>query len=839
MKTKLMNFSANLLGELKTEHKDFTDIVLKCLVLYVFAFLSIINYVFVLIAIAIAGLFILFEESARCVYYMVFLLPFLNILRQTSSDLYYSIALWCLVLAVLGVKLFISFFIKKDKQINWFFTISTAMLLLYVTVIGPFSFTTHGAAYLTIAICYVLYYYIKDLNFKEIVFIFFMGAILASLLGFFRPIFSRAQAMIPYFPEYGGRFTGVSNDPNYYAGDLLMILAGFMILYDRKQVKYLFYIAMFLLTIFAIMSLSKMMILVYAILMTTFCLLIFFKHRWKNGFVKCCSIVVCFLLSCLVCTNSIFALTGRITRDNSDVKQEQTLYIPVEVPSTTTPGDETTGQQPSGKEEVEIQYTESVYVYRNNPFTVITTGRTNIWLAYIDESFDSVKDALFGHGIGADFILCDNGYKIANFAEHNTFVQMIYRLGLVGIALVGLMLFGAVRKKSLKGLNLINLMVAVVLFGLFMALCNLLSYRLSIYLLILFLSLSYFGGNEKTSQKTLESHVSEYTFNNEKLTKKLSIIIPCYNVENYIKTCVDSISSNIKISENDYEIILVNDNSTDNSKAVLEELSSMNKTVVLANNSSKGVSSARNCGLSIAKGKYVTFIDGDDYVDENLSDAVKLMEKLGDADIIQFGFIHEKEDCITRLNNYNKEMCNKMYTKGDEDFSRLLTNSSNSACYRFVKNQIIQENNIQFKKYTVAEDMEWSTRVILASKTIYISDIAFYHYVRRKDSAMGEVKLSKTIDALNACREAMYVIDKSDATKKEKKALKKFISNTAYSTLQYYKRLTKQDKLALKQNLVDYRDILIIPSKRKFLFIRLFIFVFGLTPTLMMLTYLS
>ncbi len=842
MKTKLINFSTSLLGELKTEHKDFTDIVLKCLILYFFAFLSLIHYVFVFAVVAFAGLFILCEKTSRCTYYMVFLLPFLNIIRQTSSDLYYSIALWCLVLLILGIKLFISLFIKKDKEINWPFTILTAILLVYITVIGPFSFTTHGAAYLTIAICYVLYYYLKDFSFKEIIFIFFLGAILASILGFARPMFARAQSIIPYFEDYGGRFTGVSNDPNYYAGDLLMILAGMMILYDRGEIKNLFYVAMFALTVFAIMSLSKMMLVIYGLLMTTFCVIIFFKHRWKAGFFKCLSFLVCFLLSCTVCFNSILALSGRITRDNSDVKQEQTLYIPIEVPKKDMVTDDdkvdvdTPGSVPSEGETV-IIYEESVYVYRNNRLTVLTTGRTNIWLAYFEKSFSSIKVALLGHGIGAPFVLCDNGYKIANFAEHNTFVQAIYRLGIIGILLVIAMIYVATRKKSLKGIKLTNLMVGIVIFGLFMALCNMLSYRLSIYLLVLFMSLTY-KGEEPIERK--EEKVSEfaYKFSEEKTNKLLSIIIPCFNVDKYIEKCVKSVIDNIG-NAIDYEIILVDDGSTDGTMDKISVLEKQNKSVVCAKCTGKGVSDARNTGLSLATGKYLAFIDGDDYVNEKIKDATQLISGGEEFDIVQFGFVHEKDGDIKIMNNYPDEMCNKVYTSNEKGISKIFKMSSNSACYRFVKREIVVQNNIFFKKYTVAEDMEWSTRVLLNSRNIYLSNIAFYHYVRRNNSAMGAVKLSKTTDALDACSEAMFVINNSNVANSHKRALKAFVSNTAYSTLQYYKKLTKEDKAKLKEKLEEVREIFTIPSKSKFLLIRCCLFMFGLNVSLRLVSLIT
>lgn len=493
-------FFQDLKSEFQTKNYDFRDIAIKCGILYVFLFLSLIHSVFVFVTMAVASIFIIFENSARKIYYMIFLLPFLNIIRRNTGELYYSIILWCLVLLTLAVDLFIKVFIKKEKKINWLFTIATILLLAYITFVGEWDFTTTCAAYLTIVICYCVYYYIGDFDFKEVLFIFFLGVLLACFSGLFRPVFARAQDVIPYFYYYGRRFTGVSNDPNYYSGDLLMILAGFMILYDKEKIKNLFYVALTFLTIFAIWSLSKMMLLIYAILLFSFCLITLIRRFFKEGFKRCLIVAGCVLLSCCVCVKPISALTNRIF--NPTVPQEQVVEkenADSENSDEDLPGDNQT-EESEKTEESEYEIFLKNYKYRNNKLTKLSTGRTNIWIAYLEKSFSSPKTILFGHGIGAPFILCDNGVKIGYLAEHNTFVQMIYRLGIVGSALLLFMIFAAVRKCKIKKFTVSNLLVAFVIFGLFMALCNLLSYRLSIYILILSQSLIY-GSEDKLKNK--------------------------------------------------------------------------------------------------------------------------------------------------------------------------------------------------------------------------------------------------------------------------------------------------------------------------------------------------
>lgn len=468
------NIWTNLVSELHTGDDEFFTILAECAIVAGILFLSLIWKYFVFLAVFVSALFIIKYRSAKSVYFMVFLLPFLNIIRLYYGQLYFSIYLWCLTLLILGIKLLIDF-IKKEKKVNWFFTIMCAVLAVYfILPFGPINFTNHGAIYLSLAIVFVMYYYGKDLSFKQIVLVFAFGAFIASFFGFFRPCFKHAKEIIPEFPDVLQRFTGVSNDPNYYSGDMLLILACTLVLYATKKINYLAYPLILLASVFCFKSLSKMMIIIYAILMTTFCIYWLIRNRNKKGFLQVCGITTCFLLSALICFAQFASIFKRLNRDDEFVKDSS------QVESGLINKDESSADG-------ETEYVE--YKFRNNRFTVLTTGRTNIWLSYFDASTDSVVHILFGNGIGADYIYCDNGYKTAYFSEHNTFVQMFYRLGIVGCLLVVATIISACKKEYVKKFKFYNLMPFIILFGLFMALCNLLSYRISIYITIIALSL--------------------------------------------------------------------------------------------------------------------------------------------------------------------------------------------------------------------------------------------------------------------------------------------------------------------------------------------------------------
>lgn len=469
---KIIAFFKNVLMGIKQdwtmENQEFMSVLKECLILSVFLFASLIYKYFVFAVLGVALYFIVKHRNIMSFYIMVFLLPFLNIIRLKPTDLYYSIFLWCVVLLILAIKL-LKDFIDKKKKINWFFTaMCLALAVYFILPFGPFSFSNHGAIYLSLAILFVLYYYSDSIKFKELVAVFGMGVIFASFFGLFRPLFSRAQEMIPFFINVGNRFSGVSNDPNYYAGDVLLLLACSLSLFMRKQINYSIYPITLLCTIFCVKTVGKMMFVLYALLMIIACVYWLIKNKNKKAFYQVLALFVVCLMSLAICFNQVKGLLVRFSGNDLETYTEQEVL-----------------DREGGNYEDEY-----IYVFENNIFTKLTTGRTNIWKAYWAETTKSASSLLFGNGIGAEFVLCSNGYSVSRYAEHNAFVQMIYRLGLFGSALVIVTIISTIKKENFKKFNFTNLFVAFIIFGLYMSLCNLLSYRFSIYITILAKSLT-------------------------------------------------------------------------------------------------------------------------------------------------------------------------------------------------------------------------------------------------------------------------------------------------------------------------------------------------------------
>lgn len=108
----------------------------------------------------------------------------------------------------------------------------------------------------------------------------------------------------------------------------------------------------------------------------------------------------------------------------------------------------------------------------------------------------------------------------------------------------------------------------------------------------------------------LWNHLTETT----KLMINLSYIIPVYNCEKYLSECIDSIYKQ-NLNQEEFEIIIINDGSTDNSEKILDRYIHLHKNITYIKQENKGLSRTRNLGMSIAKGKYIQFVDADDYLE--------------------------------------------------------------------------------------------------------------------------------------------------------------------------------------------------------------------------------
>ena len=211
-----------------------------------------------------------------------------------------------------------------------------------------------------------------------------------------------------------------------------------------------------------------------------------------------------------------------------------------------------------------------------------------------------------------------------------------------------------------------------------------------------------------------------------------SIIVPMYNVECYIEKCITSI---LDQDFDDYEIIIINDCSTDNSFEKVQSYSTNTKVRIINKKSNTGLSDTRNVGLLASKGEYIIFVDSDDYMSK---DALSMIS--GDIreqkmpDILYYGYIeHEGRSEVTRYGYVSES--NTIYNANifmkNELESRNLYAPVWCGVYR---NSFLNDIPILFKVGRLHEDEMWTPLIILSANTVYTSKKIIYHYIRREGS---------------------------------------------------------------------------------------------------------
>lgn len=211
----------------------------------------------------------------------------------------------------------------------------------------------------------------------------------------------------------------------------------------------------------------------------------------------------------------------------------------------------------------------------------------------------------------------------------------------------------------------------------------------------------------------------------------LSIIVPVFNVEKYIKQCIDSL---VKIKGVKYEIIIVNDGTNDKSMDIVKEYKNYNLRII--NQSNKGLSAARNIGIDNSHGKYIMFVDGDDFLinQEKVSFLVKSFNENTEMIIVNYNLYWNDNNFKKALNM--EKISSKNNYSGTQYLSCAIDNDiyEDAACFKIYKKDFIIKNNLKFKEGFYHEDVDWSMRCFLKSKELIVCDEVFYMYRQRESS---------------------------------------------------------------------------------------------------------
>lgn len=317
----------------------------------------------------------------------------------------------------------------------------------------------------------------------------------------------------------------------------------------------------------------------------------------------------------------------------------------------------------------------------------------------------------------------------------------------------------------------------------------------------------------------------------------LSIIIPVHNTEQYLAECLGSVLSEINTND---EIILVENGSKDRSWEICQEYAEKNKAIKAVQMETAGVSKARNYGISLAKGDWITFLDSDDCIDPSIVQMAGKLKDNSDIDVVLFrySYLNEVNSNETSVSEGLIHVDSDLLRRGALEFSKYekqileystLDNMSIWTCWgKLYKKSLLDDKKIRFpERLFLSEDTAFVFQVYCSTEKIYGAQSIAYHYRVTPDSASRKVNF-KAISNNRYLRKWMmqYVLSQNLENSLEEEIsaflVRKFIEECLYlrifkeksrtARLRYTKRNAEEPYMEKALNNVDYKWL--IPGKK-------------------------
>lgn len=282
----------------------------------------------------------------------------------------------------------------------------------------------------------------------------------------------------------------------------------------------------------------------------------------------------------------------------------------------------------------------------------------------------------------------------------------------------------------------------------------------------------------------------------EKNNDLISIIVPIYNVEKYLNKCIESI---LNQTYKNLEIILVDDGSPDNSGKICDEYKKMDSRIIVIHKPNGGLSDARNAGIMLATGKYIGFVDSDDYIEPDMYEILYTNLKKYNANISICSYVDEYESGKMEI---SKHFDNKIVTLNKmEALENLILeqNLTNHVWNKLFEKKLFDE--LCFPVGRKMEDVAITYKLVEKANIVVCDNYVGYHYIQRGDSIMGNINAKLLQD------NEQSVFEKNEYIKKYYPELEKAaeIENIkTYKILHYLAKLGKLDNILKSEKYKNY-----------------------------------
>lgn len=315
---------------------------------------------------------------------------------------------------------------------------------------------------------------------------------------------------------------------------------------------------------------------------------------------------------------------------------------------------------------------------------------------------------------------------------------------------------------------------------------------------------------------------------------KFSIIIPVHNAERYLNTCIDSILSQ---DYQDFEVILINDGSTDNSSSICDKVSKEKPFFTTIHKENSGASDCRNIGILQARGDYILFLDSDDTFTSNI--LMKISNIIADkngADVYIGKFNYLIEGQISSKYNYEFDS-SKLKTGNKCDVLAYLFSEIPEQTWGVWRNvynrRFLLSNNVFFNKNLVlGEDLDFFIRTILKAKDVsFINEPIVNYRLFQSISVTANLNIRKLKDVIYLCRYWIEYFKHADCSQLSRKLIHERLTFSFAAMFLHYNRLKNDDKRELRKMIKQNEELLKYSSKKYIKLIYIIYKFFGVSIT--------
>lgn len=302
------------------------------------------------------------------------------------------------------------------------------------------------------------------------------------------------------------------------------------------------------------------------------------------------------------------------------------------------------------------------------------------------------------------------------------------------------------------------------------------------------------------------------------MEEKVSIIVPVYNAEKYIERCLDSL---INQTYSNIEIILVNDGSTDDSKEIMEKIQIQDSRIILINKENEGVSESRNIAINKSTGKYIMFVDVDDWIEKNMVQEMVSLIKEQDVDVVRCNFFRNyKNNEQEKSYMYDKDIVDVKLEKRDI-LDKILLQIINGKMPAYMWLLIIRKDRLEkIKKLNsnlhIMEDTMFYIDMLFKIDTLYISNKFLYHYFYNMSSASHSkenyLRNLKDILKVNKLEKRYFTSNRYDIFKEIDTTHTRMIENICYNL---YKNTSRKDLMEKYEYLVNLNELKLIVNNAR------------------------